>query len=60
VTNGAGGAPHSALRARARWPARVRGVFGDTNAASRAIYGAVGVASVAAAAQLVRGARQSA
>jgi uncharacterized protein len=34
--------------------------FGDTNAASRAIYGAVGVASVVAAAELVRSARRSA
>jgi uncharacterized membrane protein YuzA (DUF378 family) len=34
--------------------------FGDTNAAGRAIYGAVGVASVAAAAELVRSARRPA
>jgi len=34
--------------------------FGDTTAAGRAIHGAIGVASVAAAAELVRDARRSA
>jgi uncharacterized protein len=33
--------------------------FGETNAASRAVYGAVGVASVAALAELARAASSS-